>query len=100
MPMPAAVTSSDKMRTTVRLPRSLYDEARRFTEREETESINDFFVNAINAYVKLLQRKQIDAAFSRMAEDAQYQAEAKLVDEEFCQSDWDAFELGEKKADA
>jgi len=92
--MSLAVTSSEKVRTTVRLPRPLYDEARRFIEKEETA--NDFFVAAICAYVKLLRRKQIDAAFSRMAEDAKYQADAKLIEEEFNQSDWDAFELGEK----
>ncbi len=94
--MPVSATTSEKVRTTVRLPRPLYDEARRIIERDETETINDFFVAAICTYVKLLRRKQIDAAFSRMAEDVHYQEEAKLIDEEFAQSDWDAFELGEK----
>jgi hypothetical protein len=42
--------------------------------------------------MKLSNRKQTDATFARMAEDAGYQKEAKLVAEEFSQSDWEAFE--------
>jgi hypothetical protein len=34
-----------------------------------TAAINDFFIAAICAYVKLMKRKQIDAAFAEMAED-------------------------------
>ena len=94
--MPVAVTSTKKVRTTVRLPRSLYDEARKFIDRSEAENINDFFVAAVCMYVKLLRRKQVDAAFARMSEDVHYQEEAKLIDEEFSQSDWEALELGEK----
>ncbi len=41
-------------------------------------------------------RKQIDAAFAGIAEDADYQKEAKLIAEEFSQSDWEALEISEK----
>lgn len=89
---------TERVRTTVRLPRSLYEEARKLVERElvSAETINDFFVAAILAYVKLLRRKQMDADFARMAEDADYQKEARLIAEEFSTSDWETFQMAEK----
>jgi hypothetical protein len=94
----AVAMSTKKVRATVRLPQSLYNEARSFAEKEvgSAESINDFFVAAICAYVKMWRRKQIDAAFAGMAEDADYQKEAKLIAEEFSQSDWEALEISER----
>ncbi|OLE41045.1 MAG: hypothetical protein AUI36_24835 [Cyanobacteria bacterium 13_1_40CM_2_61_4] len=95
----SARLTREKVRTTVRLPRPLYDEVRQFVERDlnSAETINDFFVAAILAYVKLLRRKRIDAAYACMSEDADYQKEAKLIAEEFSQSDWDALEIGERE---
>ncbi len=61
-------------------------------------SINAFFVSAIRAYVRLIQRKQIDAKFAGMSEDAEYRKEAVRISEEFNQSDWEAFERAEKDA--
>ena len=89
---------TERVRTTVRLPRSLYEEARKLVERElvSAETINDFFVAAILAYVKLLRRKQMDADFARRAEDADYQKEARLIAEEFSTSDWETFQMAEK----
>jgi hypothetical protein len=79
-------SSVKRVRTTVRLPRGLYDEARKFVDHDlvQAENINDFFVAAICAYVKLLHRKQVDASFAKMAED-------------FSQSDWEAFEIMERE---
>jgi hypothetical protein len=95
----AAATAKKRVRTTVRMPSKLYEEARKFVDRDlvQAENINDFFVTAICAYVKLLHRKQIDADFAKMAEDADYQKEVKLIDEEFSPSDWEAFELTEQE---
>jgi len=86
--------------TTVRLHRPLYDQARQFVDGEKnnsarTLSLNDFFVTAIQAYMKLQQRRQIDAAFAAMAEDSEYREEASLLAAEFEASDWDALRLGE-----
>jgi len=95
----SAKVSTKRVRATVRLPRPLYEEARKYVDRElvPAENINDFFVAAIYAYVKLVRRRQIDADFARMAEDADYQKEAKLIAEEFSPSDWEAFELTERE---
>lgn len=98
--MATAVTSRDTRATTVRIPRPVYDQAKHFVDSERTSaatylSLNDFFVTAIQAYVKLCRRRQIDAAFSMMAEDADYQKEASLLLEEFESSDWEALGLSE-----
>ena len=86
--------------TTVRLPRPVYDQARSIVDKESRGgtriSLNDFFVAAITAYLKMYKRKQIDAAFAGMAEDADYQKEAKLLLEEFEHSDWEALRLEEE----
>lgn len=89
---------TERVRTTVRLPRPLYEEARRVVEKSisPAQTINDFFVAAILAYLKHLERRQIDAAFAAMAEDTDYQKEASLIAEEFSQSDWEAFQTTER----
>ena len=81
----------EKVRTTVRVPKPLYEEAQQFVQRQDNalSTINDFVIAAIWAYVKLMKRKQIDAAFARISEDADYQKQASLIAEEFSQSDWD-----------
>jgi hypothetical protein len=84
--------------TTLRLPRGLYEQARSVVEKGTTDakSLNDFIVMAIKTYLKIYERKQIDAAFAGMAQDAKYQEEAKMLAEEFAYSDWEALQLDEK----
>lgn len=93
---------SEKVRTTVRVPKGLYDEAQKFVHKNATPAatINDFFIAAICAYVKLVKRKQIDAAFAGMAEDTDYQTQSRLIGEEFSQSDWEAFEAAQRGLEA
>ena len=87
--------------TTVRLPRPIYDQAKSVVEKEKggaghIVSLNDLFVTAITAYLKMYKRRQIDAQFAAMAEDADYQKEASLLAEEFSNSDWEALRIGEE----
>jgi len=98
--MPVTKRREKKVRTTLSLPERLYEEARSVvgTKVAPAASINGFFVSAIRAYVKLIQRKQIDAKFAGMSDDAAYQNEAGRISEEFSQSDWEAFERAEKDA--
>jgi len=97
--MPVAEATEKKVRTTVSIPQPIYDEARCFVKKNVSpaDSVNAFFVAAIVAYVKLIRRRQIDAKFAAMAEDPEYQKEAKLISEEFSSSDWEAFEIAEKE---
>ena len=98
--MPVAELSEKKVRTTVTLPKEVYEEARSCVDKNigPAETIGAFFAAAIVAYLKLLKRKQIDAKFAAMAEDTDYQKQAKLISEEFSQSDWEAFETAQKDA--
>jgi hypothetical protein len=83
-----------KVQTTLRLPRPLYEQAKAYVSKGETaaETINDFIVAAIQTYTRILKRRSIDAEFSRMAGDANYQKESQLIAEEFAHSDWEALE--------
>ena len=98
--MPVARAKEKKVRTTVTLPKKVYDEARSCVEKSVSpaDTLGAFFAAAIAAYVKLLKRKEIDAKFAAMAEDSEYQKMAKLISEEFSASDWEAFESVEKDA--
>ena len=85
-----------KVQTTLRLPKPLYEQAKAYVSKGTTaaETINDFIIAAIQAYIKILQRRSIDAEFSHMAEDVNYQKESQLIAEEFTQSDWEALGFG------
>jgi len=99
--MALATARAETRTTTVRLPRSVYDHAKCVVDKERggagnTISLNDLIVAAIRAYLKMYRRRQIDAAFAGMAEDADYQKEAKLLAEEFEHSDWEALKIEEE----
>ena len=49
---------------------------------------------------RMYKRRQIDAAFAAMAEDADYQTETSLLAEEFAYSDWEALRIGEEALEA
>jgi hypothetical protein len=96
--MPPTKRREKKVRTTVTLPENLYEEARSVVNKKAVpaDSINGLFISAIRAYLRLIQRKQIDAQFSAMSEDTEYQKEAGRIAEEFSPSDWEAFARAEK----
>lgn len=85
---------------TVRIPVPLYDQAKGIVVKEKsagsTVSLNDIIVSAIKVYVKMHMRRQIDAAFAGMAEDANYQKESALLAEDFQYSDWEALRIEEE----
>lgn len=83
-----------KVQKTLRLPSTLYEQARTLVEEEnKAESINEFIVAALAAYIKAMHRKIIDEEFGRMAEDTDYQKEALLISEEFAESDAETISL-------
>jgi metal-responsive CopG/Arc/MetJ family transcriptional regulator len=96
--VPATTRKSKLQTTTIRLPKPLYEEARSIVEKGSTEakSLNDFIVTAIKTYLRIYERKQIDAAFAGMAQDTEYQQEGKVLAKEFAYSDWEALRLGDK----
>jgi hypothetical protein len=94
--------SARNVQTTLRLPKSLYEQAKGFVSTGATPAttVNDFIVSALRAYTRLLERKNIDAAFAAMAEDSAYRKEAQLIADEFAPSDWEALNEESEKLEA
>lgn len=89
-PMPA---SANKLQiTTVRIPRRLYEEARRAVEQGCTNasSLNELIVEALKNRLKQLRRAAIDAEFAEMRNDAQYRLESDVLAEQFASNDRDS----------
>jgi hypothetical protein len=84
--------------TTVRLPRRLYEEARRVVEQGCTSasSFNELLVDALNNRLKQVRRAQIDAEFAEMRNDAQYGRESRIIAEQFATNDRDTLRSAEK----
>lgn len=91
-----AVRSSAKMQTTLRLPRGLYEKIKLLATRRNTDSINDFILDAVASYVRAMERKAIDDSFLGMASDKVYQRETRRIMQEFAQSDAETLPLADR----
>jgi hypothetical protein len=81
---------------TVRLPRQVYERAKRVVEKSETaSSFNDFVVRAIEEKLHHLSETEIDAAFGQMADDPDYQRDSIALAREFEKSDWEVSRVTE-----
>jgi len=78
-----ASKASRNVNTMLRLPRSLYEHAKRHAARNHRDSVNDLIVDALEAYVTAADGNSIDEAFRGMADDERYQREALRIVEEF-----------------
>ena len=86
-------TRGEFQTTTVRLPKKIYEEARAAVkDSKAASSINDFLVQAVEQRLKQLRDGEIDAAFSKMADDPEYQRDAVTLAQSFEGSDWSAFQ--------
>jgi len=83
-----------RVQTTIRLPRDLYEKAKSFVDKRDLDvgTLNELVVAALSAYMTMAKRRQIDQAFAAMAEDADYQKEARMIAADFEASDWEALE--------
>ena len=86
----------NNVQTTLRLPAGLYARAKAFVEGRTTGSVNELMVNALRAYLRAAERKEIDDAFKPMTEDAAYRKEALQIAADFAESDAEAIVLGER----
>jgi hypothetical protein len=75
----------------VRLPRHLYEEARRALEQGDTEasSLNDLLVQSLEERLKRLHRGLIDREFAHMKNDKQFHRESEVIAKQFASSDRD-----------
>jgi hypothetical protein len=86
----AVARRKEYQNTTVRLPRQVYELAKTAVEKSEAaSSFNDFVVQAIEQKLQQLTEAEIDAAFTHMADDFDYQRDAVASTKEFEKSDWE-----------
>jgi hypothetical protein len=78
--------------TTVRLPKHVFEQAKRIAVRYEASSFNEFVIQAIEEKVRRLSEAAIDASFAQMATDPDYQRDATATAREFETSDWEALQ--------
>jgi predicted PolB exonuclease-like 3'-5' exonuclease len=83
-----------KIQKTIRLPKSLHEEVERMIRnRRRGESTNDFIVQSLQLRISILKRRELDAKFSAMSKDTDYQRDAQLIAEEFESSDGETAKL-------
>lgn len=83
-----------KIQKTIRLPKSLLEEVERMIKCcRRGESTNDFIVKSMHLRISILKRKELDAKFSEMSKDTDYQRDAQLMAEEFESTDWETAKL-------
>ncbi len=87
--MPATARKSALQTTTVRLPRRLYEEARRALEKGETDadSLNDLLVQSLEERLQRVRREIIDREFGKMKTDARYHRESATMAKLFAPND-------------
>lgn len=82
-------------RTTLSLPADLLEAIDSLQRRGRVRSRSGFITSAVRHALEAEERAEIDAAFSGMAQDGRYQAEAQEIAREFAEADWEAFQLAE-----
>lgn len=83
------------VRTTLSIPADLLEATDSAVKAGKAKSRNEFVATALRKELAAIRRAEIDAEFAHMATDAEYQAEALAICEEFAVSDWEAFQIGE-----
>jgi Arc/MetJ-type ribon-helix-helix transcriptional regulator len=87
--------NNHSIRTTLSLPVELLEATDRVVSEGKAKSRNEFVARAIRNELATQKRAEIDAEFSHMAKDTEYQAEVEIINQEFAHSDWEALQLGE-----
>jgi metal-responsive CopG/Arc/MetJ family transcriptional regulator len=86
------------IRTTLALPADLLAAADQAIQQGKARSRNELVATALRRELAAQRRAAIDAEFAEMAEDGEYQAEARAMAEEFVAAEWDALRRVEREA--
>jgi metal-responsive CopG/Arc/MetJ family transcriptional regulator len=84
------------IRTTITLPQQLLDAVDQAVLEGKAKSRNELLATALRHELDALERAAIDAAFADMANDLDYQEEARRISDDFTHADWSAFRQAEK----
>lgn len=86
------------VRTTISLPEELLHRADRVVREGAAKSRNELLASALSHEIESLERREIDEAFARMAEDEEYLEEAESLAEQLAGSEqepmWGSEERG------
>jgi len=85
------------VRTTVTLPAALLAAVDEAVQAGKAHSRNELVRIALERELAAQKRAAIDAAFAEMAEDPDYQVEAKAIADEFATADWEAWQQVERE---
>lgn len=88
---------SGVVRTTLALPAELLAAVDKAVREGKARSRNEWVAIAMRRELAAQRRAEIDASFIGLGDDPDYRAEAELLDKEFAQSDWEAFQLAERE---
>ena len=83
-------------RTTIAVPEELLVLADQAVREGRARSRAELLARALRREFAAQRRATVDAAFSRMADDPEYQAEALRVAEEYAAADWEAIRIAER----
>ena len=89
------VKMSATIRTTLAIPADLLKEADRVVKAGGARSRNELLTQALRRELAARERAAIDAELLEMANDAEYQAEARMICEEFDDAAGEALKLAE-----
>lgn len=84
------IDQPERVRTTVDLPRDLFDRSRRIVDRKLAKNQNALFTAALAEYLDQLDQQIIDSQFAEMAADAAYRALMLELVHEFAGADYQA----------
>ena len=87
----------ETVRTTITVPTDLINRSQHFIKNGAIPSRNALIVSALEHFLLLLERQEIDRQFDMLAEDTAYQALNEQVVVDFADSDWDALRVGERQ---
>jgi Arc/MetJ-type ribon-helix-helix transcriptional regulator len=88
--------SQNTVKTTVALPAELLEAADQAVREGKAANRDELVATALRHELLALSRATIDADFAEMANDEEYQQEARQIMAEFAQADLEAFRLAEK----
>ena len=94
-----ATTRKEKTQpTTVRLPGALLEETKELLASGITgiTTMSGLIAGALEAYIKMIRKDQIDRAFLQAAEDGQYQRLSREVNDMFAITDRETISLEKK----
>lgn len=86
----------ETVRTTLTLPAGLVKRSQHFVDSGIAPTRNALIVEAIEQFLRELERREIDRQFDAMAEDEEEIVLNETIEAEFAMSDWEALLEGEE----